>query len=973
MNVRTQKKRTAKRRRNRSMKKFYGHSVKKKIAAIGFAFAVVISSFGMPATAEAYSGFSGDYSRSERLAQPTSKHQFQKDELGVVNFQSVYGDKEANIASMKKYIEEAHQKGVKILLFPEMCVTGYVSSSDPDSAAYKWAVESAEPLDGPTQKIFAEIADKDDMYIIYGATQTIEGDSKHAYNSAFVCSPEGEVTAYQKITPVEGSWCVAGDTPVLIDAGEYGKIGISICYDTYSTPELERYYAAMGCNLLLNPTASGGNWYSSNVAGWQEYYKLRLESVASRDGMTILSSDLVDDSGMSGNTPDVFPGGSVILQGAFNGPMYYAGADCEAGSVEEDANIVIEQKGLLTNGKALTASSGSTCSNADFNPELYAQLYKDIAEMKTIGVTSAAVSEGPNVAVVNMTGYWGNKKKTLEKMVSYIEEAAAKNVDMIVFPETVLSGYGYVEPEKDPFYQKYGVAMQVATAETIPGASTNYLSEYAKKYGMYIIFGMTEKDEAGKIYEANNYEKHAEKVYNSAAILYPDGTIDSYQKIHRAGLETQWSVCGTTPKIIDTKWGKIGIDICRDGHFYPELGRYYAAMGCTMFVHPTATTGNAWYRATRIGSYTDRDGMAAITCNLLGGDGIYNADGSYDPKDVEGNFDEEGNFIGGTTIPDIIYNQKEVENDPYWNSKNWLGSGGIFNSTSLIITKGSTSGLKPSPRLNYNGTGSASEGFAKRGKTSPLGLEIAKMDLTGCGFRPSSQTFHPSLFSKMYDKLAVLYRGGYTSLYGKDAIKEPVTIDLTTGAAVTATPEVTTTPSVTTSPVVTETPTVTPTVTATPVVTATPSVAPVAGTKLTDRKTKAVYKVTKKNATVTYVKTTDTKATTIKIPDKVKIDGITYKVTAIAAKAFKNNKKITTVTIGKNVTTIGASAFQGCKNLKKISISTTALKKKSVGSKAFKGINGKAVIKVPAKKLAAYKKIVKQAGIGSKVVVKKLQ
>ena len=52
-------------------------------------------------------------------------------------------------------------------------------------------------------------------------------------------------------------------------------------------------------------------------------------------------------------------------------------------------------------------------------------------------------------------------------------------------------------------------------------------------------------------------------------------------------------------------------------------------MGCTMFVHPTATTGNAWYRSTRIGSYVDRDGMAAITCNLLGGDGIYVADGAY--------------------------------------------------------------------------------------------------------------------------------------------------------------------------------------------------------------------------------------------------------------------------------------------------------------------------------------------------------
>ena len=59
--------------------------------------------------------------------------------------------------------------------------------------------------------------------------------------------------------------------------------------------------------------------------------------------------------------------------------------------------------------------------------------------------------------------------------------------------------------------------MQVYTAETIPGATTNELSKYAKKYNMYIIFGMTEKDEAGTI-----KDNGVEKVYNSAAILYPN-------------------------------------------------------------------------------------------------------------------------------------------------------------------------------------------------------------------------------------------------------------------------------------------------------------------------------------------------------------------------------------------------------------------------------------------------------------------
>ena len=168
------------------------------------------------------------------------------------------------------------------------------------------------------------------MKIIYGATETIEKDGKidknHAYNSAFVCSPDGDVTTYQKITPVEGSWCTSGDTPVIIDAGEYGKLGISICYDTYSTPELERYYSAMGCNILINPTATGGGWSQSNMSAWEEYYKVRLESIASRDGFLILSSDLVGMNETPGN-PSKFPGGSIIMNAVFNGPSYLAGAD----------------------------------------------------------------------------------------------------------------------------------------------------------------------------------------------------------------------------------------------------------------------------------------------------------------------------------------------------------------------------------------------------------------------------------------------------------------------------------------------------------------------------------------------------------------------------------------------------------------------------------------------------------------------
>lgn len=72
------------------------------------------------------------------------------------------------------------------------------------------------------------------------------------------------------------------------------------------------------------------------------------------------------------------------------------------------------------------------------------------------------------------------------------------------------------------------------------------------------------------------------------------------------------------------------------------------------------------------------------------------------------------------------------------------------------------------------------------------------------------------------------------------------------------------------------------------------------------------YKVTKSTASakeVTFVKSKSSKKTSVSIPATVKIDGYTYNVTEIAAKAFKNNKKIKTVTIGKK-------AFLTARNLR---------------------------------------------------------
>ena len=132
---------------------------------------------------------------------------------------------------------------------------------------------------------------------------------------------------------------------------------------------------------------------------------------------------------------------------------------------------------------------------------------------------------------------------------------------------------------------------------------------------------------------------------------------------------------------------------------------------------------------------------------------------------------------------------------------------------------------------------------------------------------------------------------------------------------------------------------------------------------------KAIYKVTKsdaKNGTVTLLKLTSKNEKKFTVPAAVKVDGVSFKVTEISRNAFKNNKKLKQVTVGKNVTKIGANAFSGDKSLKKITIKSAKLKK--AGKKAFKGIHAKCKIKVPKKKLSAYKRLLK--GKGQKAGVK---
>ena len=112
----------------------------------------------------------------------------------------------------------------------------------------------------------------------------------------------------------------------------------------------------------------------------------------------------------------------------------------------------------------------------------------------------------------------------------------------------------------------------------------------------------------------------------------------------------------------------------------------------------------------------------------------------------------------------------------------------------------------------------------------------------------------------------------------------------------------------------------------------------------------------------------DKKFVSLTIADTVVIGDVRFKITSVSANAFSRYTMLTSVVIGKNVTSIGSNAFVSCKNLKKMTIKSAKLK--SVGAKAFSGTYSKITFAVPRNKATAYKKLIKKGSPSAKAIYK---
>jgi predicted amidohydrolase len=179
--------------------------------------------------------------------------------MKVAILQLAFGDednKAARISRVEKLIDEITEPN--LVMLPEVWNIGYYSFD-----RYK---SESETLEGETVSMLSAMARKKGSYIFSGSFVEREGDN--LYNTAVLLDPQGKVCAHYRkihlfgIGSEERKYLSAGDKIAVADT-EFGKIGLSVCYDL-RFPELHRRMSAAGAEIILSCAA----WGYPRVENW---------------------------------------------------------------------------------------------------------------------------------------------------------------------------------------------------------------------------------------------------------------------------------------------------------------------------------------------------------------------------------------------------------------------------------------------------------------------------------------------------------------------------------------------------------------------------------------------------------------------------------------------------------------------------------------------------------------------------------
>ncbi|UPT62759.1 MAG: carbon-nitrogen hydrolase family protein [Hyphomonadaceae bacterium JAD_PAG50586_4] len=220
-------------------------------------------------------------------------------------------------------------------------------------AAFGPKLDKAQPLPGPAEQRFAEIARECGLWLIPGSIYERQGGN--VYNTTPVINPDGEVIArYRKMYPFlpYEQDVAAGAQSVAFDVPGKGRLGVSICYDMWF-PETTRTLAWMGAEAILHLVMTNTIDRDVELA--------MARSAAATNQCYVLDINVAGRLGY-GRSLVAGPGGEIIHQ---------AGAEREIIPVEIDFDYVrrVRERGWHGLGQVLKSYRDGGHSFPQYAPE----------------------------------------------------------------------------------------------------------------------------------------------------------------------------------------------------------------------------------------------------------------------------------------------------------------------------------------------------------------------------------------------------------------------------------------------------------------------------------------------------------------------------------------------------------------------------------------------------------------------------
>lgn len=284
--------------------------------------------------------------------------------VAAVALDAKSGRTDENIEKIAKWCARAAGKGAKLVLFPELSVTGFIPNH-PTGDHAAWLREAlresrrvAERLDGQVVRRLQQVSADTGVLIAAGM---LEDTGTVLHNTHVLVGPEGLLGAWRKmhVPMFEMQMYNGGGIPPVVET-PLGRVGVTICFDAF-LPESTRLLAIEHAEIVLFPFAADPPPVTPE--GWAAWASPVLRARCSENAIFGVACNYAGEVGFAGATQR-FPGGGMVV-----GPSGDVLAGWPGGDGEPAMLVAKLDRELL-----IAARSSPEYAFRFHRPELYAPL-----------------------------------------------------------------------------------------------------------------------------------------------------------------------------------------------------------------------------------------------------------------------------------------------------------------------------------------------------------------------------------------------------------------------------------------------------------------------------------------------------------------------------------------------------------------------------------------------------------------------